>query len=140
MKLGDIVTAANTLADESFSSNQLVQFVNDALAKINITCSSDFPFMSVEDISDYQYFPDKWQRAMFVPFVVGRMKAVDSSQFEYTDNYSEFVTNLQIFKEKYQIPDVYKDPNDVKRFTDDYSSNPWGWGYPVPSDDPLSGV
>jgi hypothetical protein len=90
MKLGDLVTAANNLADENFSSTQIVQFANDAIAKINILCGANFPFMSAEDLSDYQVFPDKWQRALFVPFVVGRMKAVDSSQFEYNTNYGEF--------------------------------------------------
>jgi hypothetical protein len=138
MRLGDIAVAANTLADEDFSSNQIVQFVNDAIAKINIVCSADFPFMDVADTSDYRAFPDKWQRAMFVPFVVGRIKAVDSSQFEYSDNYSEFASNLEAFKLKYQIPDDYKDASDQKRFDTDFSSNPWSWGSTSTSDDPLS--
>jgi hypothetical protein len=138
MRLGDIIKAANNLADEDFSSSQVVEFVNDALAKINIACSSDFPFMSADEVSDYNAFPDKWQRAMFIPFVVGRIKAVDSSQFEYNDNYSEFASNLEVFKVKYQIPDAYKDANDVKRFEDSFSSNPWGWVNYSAADDPLN--
>jgi hypothetical protein len=127
MRLGDIVVATNAIADEDFSSSQVIQFVNDAIAKINIVCSSTFPYMTVDDTSDYTAFPDKWQRGMFIPFVVGRMKAVDGSQFEYTDQYSEFEGNLAVFHVKYQIPDVFKDPNDLKRYDDDFSSNPWGW-------------
>lgn len=140
MKLGDIAAAANLVADEDYSTSQVVQFVNDAIAKINILCSANFPFMSSTDSNNYGGFPEKWQRTLFVPFVVGRMKTVDGSQFEYSDNYGEFNTALELFKTKYQIPDMYKDANDVKRFDDDFSSNPWGWGYTSPSDDPLSGV
>lgn len=127
MQLGDIVTTANLIADEDYSSSQVVQFVNDAIAKINILCSANFPFMSATDSNDYYALPEKWQRALFVPFVVGRMKTVDGSQFEYTDSYSEFNNALELFKVKYQIPDQYVDTDDKKRFDDDFSYNPWLW-------------
>lgn len=136
MRLGDIVVAANTLADETFSPSQLVQFINDAISKINIMCGATFPFMSIEDTTDYQAFPDKWQRALFVPFVVGRMKAVDSSQFEYNTNYGEFQTNLSLFQVKYEIPDQYVDSNEARRFDDDLSTSPWQWLPTGMSNDP----
>ena len=138
MKVGDIVTAVNLIADESFTSLQIVSFVNDAIARINIACSANFPEMDALSPEDYNIFPDKWQRAMFIPFAVGRIKTVDGSQFEYNDNYGEFQATLEVFKLKYQIPDDYKDASDLKRFDDDFSSNPWSWGYPKQSDDPLS--
>jgi hypothetical protein len=71
--------------------------------------------------------PDKWQRVLLLPFVLGRVKQVDSSQFEYTDSFSEFASSLAIFKIKFPIPDEFKDTTEVKRFDDDFSSNPWGW-------------
>ena len=109
MKVGDIVTAVNTLADESFTTTQIVGFVNDAIARINIACSASFPYLDALNPEDYSYFPDKWQRAMFIPFAVGRIKTVDGSQFEYIDNYGEFQATLEVFKLKYQIPNDYKD-------------------------------
>lgn len=128
MNIGTITKAVNNLADEDFSSNQIVEFVNDAIAKINIECEANFPSMSVENSSEYAGFPDKWQRTLFVPFVVGRMKAVDASQFEYSDNYMEFAANLSIFRSKYQIPAEYKDGDVKKSFEADFSGNYWAWG------------
>lgn len=127
MNIASLTNAVNNLADEDFSSNQVVEFVNDAIAKINITCSANFPSMSVEDSSEYEGFPEKWQRALFIPFVVGRIKAVDSSQFEYSDNYSEFTSNLMVFNLKYTIPEEYKDTNEPESYEHDFTGNYWGW-------------
>jgi hypothetical protein len=138
MKVGDLVTSVNTLADEDFTATQIVSFVNDAIAQINIACSANFPDMDALSPEDYTYFPNKWQRAMFIPFAVGRIKTVDGSQFEYNDNYGAFQATLEVFKAKYQIPDDYKDTSDAKRYDDDFSSNPWSWGQTSTSDDPLS--
>jgi magnesium-transporting ATPase (P-type) len=63
-----------------------------------------------------------------IPFVVGRMKAVDASQFEYTDNYNEFNNNLTLFKTKFPVPDAYKDGNESKSFESDFTGNYWSWG------------
>jgi hypothetical protein len=127
MNIGSLTKSVNNLAEENFSSSQIIEFVNDAIAKVNIEREANFPFMDLEDQSDYAGFPEKWQRALFVPFVVGRMKAVDASQFEYMDQYTEFTNNLGLFKNKYQIPDEYKDSNEKKSFEPDFTGNYWGW-------------
>lgn len=127
MNLGSLVQITNNLADEDFGANQVVEFVNDAIAKINITCSANFPYMSLLDSSEYAGFPEKWQRVMFIPFVVGRMKTADSSQFEYSDNYTEFTNNLMVFNLKYPVPDEYKDTNEPKSYEHDFTPNYWGW-------------
>ena len=127
MNIGSLTQSVNKLADEDFDSAQIMEFVNDAIAKINITCSANFPFMSDSDTGEYLGFPEKWQRAMFIPFVVGRMKAVDSSQFEYNDSYGEFQNNLMVFNLKYQVPDEYKDTNEPESFEHDFTTNYWGW-------------
>jgi hypothetical protein len=62
---------------------------------------------------DYTALPEKWQRTLFIPFIIGRMKQVDASQFEYSDSFAEFQSNLVQFKTKYAIPDEYKDTADV---------------------------
>lgn len=127
MNLAGLTNSVNNLADEDFSSNQIVEFVNDAISKINITCSANFPYMSAENTEDYAGFPEKWQRAMFIPFVVGRIKAVDSSQFEYSDNYGEFQSNLMVFNLKYPVPEEYKDANEPESYEHDFTTNYWGW-------------
>lgn len=127
MNIGNLTTTVNNLADEDFSSSQIVEFVNDAIARINIECQANFPEMSVTDSSEYPGFPQKWQRSLLIPFVVGRMKAVDASQFEYNDNYSEFVSNLVLFKSKFPIPDAYKDLNEKTSFAPDFTGNYYTW-------------
>jgi hypothetical protein len=127
MNIGSLTTSVNNLADEDFSSSQIVEFVNDCIARINIECAAKFPSMAADETTDYVGFPDKWQRTLFIPFVVGRMKAVDASQFEYNDQYSEFMSNLGQFKMKYQIPAIYQDNNDKVSFDPDFSDMYWGW-------------
>jgi hypothetical protein len=127
MNLGSLTTTCNSLAEESFSSAQVVEFVNDAIARINITCSANFPFMDTTSSEEYEGFPEKWQRSLFVPFVIGRMKQVDASQFEYSDNYGEFSNNLLVFNLKYPVPDEYKDSNEPESYAHDFTPNYWGW-------------
>ena len=127
MNIGSLTQSVNNLADEDFDATQIVEFVNDAIAKINITCSANFPFMSDDDTNEYTAFPEKWQRSLFIPFVIGRMKAVDSSQFEYTDSYGEFQNNLMVFNLKFPVPEEYKDTNEPESFAHDFTTNYWGW-------------
>jgi hypothetical protein len=47
MNIGQLTTSANNQAEESFSSSQALEFANDAIARINIECSANFPFMDV---------------------------------------------------------------------------------------------
>jgi hypothetical protein len=125
MNIGQLTTSANNQAEESFSSSQALEFANDAIARINIECSANFPFMDI--VLDYTALPEKWQRTLFIPFVIGRMKQVDASQFEYSDSFAEFQGNLVQFKTKYAIQDEYKDTADVVSFEPDFTGNPWGW-------------
>ena len=127
MNIGSLVKSVNNLADEDFDAKQIVEFVNDAIAKINITCAANFPFMSELDSEEYIGFPEKWQRSLFIPFVVGRVKAVDASQFEYSDSYNEFANNLLVFNLKFPVPDEYKDTNEPESFEHDFTTNYWGW-------------
>lgn len=76
---------------------------------------------------DYEAFPEKWQRVLFIPFTVGRVKQVDSSQFEYSDSFKEFIANLETFRVKFEVPDEYKDPKNKGSYAPDYTGNWWGW-------------
>lgn len=128
MNLAELVQEAQNLSDEDLQTSELLGFLNDAVAKINIECKANFPFFSInESSSPYLGFPDKWQRALLIPFTVGRIKQKDSSQFEYVDAYGEFLANLMEFKSQYAIPEEYKDESLNKYFIDDLSQSHWRW-------------
>lgn len=132
MDIGTLTTTVNTISEESFTSDQVTMFANDALARINIESQANFPFYATSDPADYTAFPEKWQRALVIPFVMGRIKQVDSSQFEYTDSFKEFMSNLVLFKAKFPIPDAYKDTNESTSFEPDYTGNNYNWqGAPI---------
>lgn len=141
MDIGTLTTTVNTISEESFTSSQIAMFANDALARINIESQANFPFVSESDPADYTAFPEKWQRALVIPFVMGRIKQVDSSQFEYSDSFKEFMSNLTLFKAKFPIPDAYQDTNESTSFEPDYTGNNYNWsGAPIvtgPLDTPL---
>lgn len=135
MNIGSLVTTTNTQAEESFTTTQILGFSNDAIARINIECNANFPYLDSTG-AEYTAFPEKWQRTLLVPFIVGRMKQVDASQFEYSQSFSEFGNSLNLFKTKYTIPDTYKDTDQNTRFDDDFSYNPWHWQLTSDADDP----
>lgn len=125
MNLSDLVQNINLLADEDFETSEVVIFLNDAISRINIECSSNFPLITGSDTA-YTAFPDKWQKTLLVPFGVGRLKQLDSAQFEYTDAYNEFINNLIEFRSKYTIPEEYKDLEAIENpLQDDFFGSPW---------------
>lgn len=126
MELNQLINEINELADEQENPSAVVNFINGAIAKINIDCGANFPSMSLEKGTDEPVFPEKWQRSLLIPFAVGRIKQIDSSQFEYSDSYSEFLVNLMEFKAKYTIPDEYKDGDTISG--DLLSSPSWNYG------------
>jgi hypothetical protein len=52
---------------------------------------------------------------------------MDSSQFEYSDAYSEFMGNLEKFEQDVIIPDEYKAVVKPRYVVEDLSTSPWGW-------------
>lgn len=139
MNILQIVQLANTLADESIETNKVLGFVNDAIARINVKCGANFPFFSSNTLNDdYAGFSETWQRALLVPFAVGRIKQTDSSQFEYSDAYGEFTDNLIEFKSRYTIPAEYKDAGVKTSFAPDYTGNYYVWNSTKNSNDPLA--
>lgn len=128
MILSDFVTHVNDVSDESESIQTVTRFVNDAIAKINAECKANYPFMSPSDAAIEFALPDTWVYTILVPFTAGRIKTKDSSQFEYTDLYSEAMEGLINFKANYIIPDEYKDPASNSMYSSDiYTSRPFGW-------------
>jgi hypothetical protein len=128
MNLVDMITHSNELADEQEAPTIVVQFVNDAIAQINIKCDANFPNASLNDSGTDYVLPEKWVRTLIIPFTVGRLKQKDSSQFEYTDAYVQFIDALAEFKTKYTIPDIYKDADSETSYPSDiYEKPPVPW-------------
>lgn len=131
MEITKLYNHINLVTDEDFELLEVLGFINDAIARINVKMGAIFPF--VEDdlpnedmyrFEDYDAFPDHWQRMLFVPFAAGRIKENDSSQFEYTDWYAQFEYNLDQFYDKYEVPEIYKDATAKgKRYEEDLSSS-----------------
>lgn len=128
MDLAALLSIIRRLSDEQGeSSENIVDFLNDAVAKVNIECSTLFPFFDLQ-VSTFQHpIPVSWQRALFIPFGVGRVKQKESSQFEYSDSYNEFLTNLDQFKLKYTVPTEYQDTTVKTSFQGDFSGAWHGW-------------
>lgn len=127
MEYQKIIAHINLATDEDFEFQEVLAFINDAVAKINIECGAIFPFADIEfdlPIDEYPALNETWIRSLIVPYAAGRIKENDSSQFEYTDWYAQFDLNLQKFKSNYNIPEKYIDP-DAKggRYEEDYSVN-----------------
>lgn len=138
MEFPTLMRHINRVTDEDFELADILGFVNDAIAKINIEVGAIFPEIdetlpaALYAQEEYTAFPDKWIRMLIVPFAAGRIKEYDSSQFEYIDWYNQFDSNLQQFKRDYDIPDEFKDSSSKDgRYEDSYEFNPYnrqrGW-------------
>jgi hypothetical protein len=129
MNVIQIIQQANLISDEEVSTSQAIGFVNDAIARINVKCKAEFPFFNINNTNaEYEGFPETWQRALLVPFTVGRIKQKDSSQFEYSDAYGEFQDNLVTFQSHYVIPEQYKSTNMNNSHAPSFEGNYWRWG------------
>jgi len=137
MNLSEFIASANDISDESENAQTITRFLNDGIAKVNAECKANFPFVDYTLLDAEIPFPETWVRAMLLPFAAGRIKTKDSSQFEYSDLYAEFIDGLSNFKMNYRIPDMYKDRSGMEYdpvtgqwyevTSDIYVNKPYGW-------------
>lgn len=118
MTILELVNEINSLSDENEEIADVISWINDAIAYINVELGAKFPYFSVSDTEQEPPFPEHWQRLLLIPFAVGRTKQKDSSQFEYSDAYSEFFENLMKMKSQYEVPEEYRDSTIKGRVTD----------------------
>jgi len=130
MELLEIVRQANLNTDEDFDLMDVISWINDAVAKINVEVRANFPFVDTTlpeqlyAMEEYDALPDTWIRMLIVPFVAGRIKENDSSQFEYNDWYGQFDMNLEKFRTSYRIPLEYQDLTaEPEHSTEDFHFN-----------------
>lgn len=141
MNLRQLIDEANVLSDEFLEDVSMTQFVNQCMAQINTRAKANFPYMDSSLPETEFIIPEKWVRRLFIPFIAGRTKQVDSSQFEYSDFYAEFESAMGDFMANYPIPDAYKDTSgdqyvdpvtgEIKYYTSDVYDKPpipwWRW-------------
>ena len=124
-----LIQLVNTLSDEQEPAANVLEYLNDAMARINIRLKANLPYLTLDD-GDAPVFDEKWQRALLVPFGVGRIKQQDSSQFEYSDAYQEFQINLSDMAVQYNVPEIYKDEaSDALGMPGLYENAPYGWNW-----------
>lgn len=125
-----LIQNVNTLSDEQEASANVLEYLNDAMARINIRLKANLPYLTLDE-GDEPIFPEKWQRTLLVPFAVGRIKQQDSSQFEYSDAYQEFERNLADMAVQYEVPAIYSDvaPFDDEELPGIYTNAPYGWNW-----------
>lgn len=126
MNLEQIIAAANSLADDSLPEEEVKEFVNDAIAAINIEVNANFPFLV--EMDEEPVIPEKWQRMLIVPYVKARIKEKDSSQFEWEVGYEQFFTNLAEFTSQYTVPLEYLDVDSVSTPGTILNNVPYNWG------------
>lgn len=128
MTLEQLIQLACDLADDQLPDDEVKEYVNDAIAAINIEAGANFPFLV--GMEDEPAFPEKWQRMLIVPFAKARIKEKDSSQFEWEVAYEQFYENMDLFKTTYTIPEEFLDENsrNKKGLNIVTSGPPFIWG------------
>ncbi|MFE3973186.1 MULTISPECIES: hypothetical protein [unclassified Peribacillus] len=107
MNLGQFLIHIQSLTEESPTLEQVTNYANDGIAKLNSKAGAIFPFL--ESTPNYEFpISETFVRTILVPFVAGRIKTQDSSQFEYSDLYGEFKEGLSDFIANYPIPEEFK--------------------------------
>ena len=142
MTLQEMIDLINLSTDENFTNEEVLSFMNQAIAKVNSECQADFPYITqtqVDADETYEGFEEVWQRMLIVPYASGKIKQNDASQFEYTDFYIMFDNNLSNFKANYDIPDEYalNESGSVKFIN--FNNSPWAWNVSKDGSDPLDG-
>lgn len=110
MTLEQITEQANAFADEQFDSTMVLHFVNEAIAKINITLDVHLPFFD-ENTVDYNAIDRSWQQMLFVPYVTYSIKLNDGSLNEAQTNlYQRFEGSMRELKRSrsFDIPKRYR--------------------------------
>lgn len=135
MTLNDLIEEANILSDDELDDVEVLTFVNACTALINIKTQAIFPDLTINDMGTTLFLPNKWVRALYVPFIAGRIKQKDSSQYEYSDMYSQFELALAEFVSSYPIPDQYQDKTGwvVDPETGELVKNHYSWVYKTPA-------
>lgn len=121
-----LVARVNDLSDESDTTENIIEYLNDAISDINVRLKANFPYLDT-DFSREPAFPEKWQRLLLIPFACGRVKQKDGSQFEYSDYFSQYEEKVTEMAASYDVPTMYKDDMNDSYSSDIFTKPPY-WG------------
>lgn len=112
MTINQITTLANEMTDENFEASLIMGFVNNVIARTNVTLDASLPLFTAVD-ANYTALSENWQRLLFVSYASYAIKANDGSLNEADRYRSEFETSFRLLEEhKFKaIASIYQGTN-----------------------------
>lgn len=128
MLISDLIQTVMNQTDEVMPSTQILDYLNDAIAKVNTRTSYELSFISPSEIdSEYMDLPETYQRSLLAVYASARVKENDSSITEAQHFLEDFYKNLIDFERLYVADDLEK--LNVGYAENDWDTNPYigGW-------------
>ena len=128
MTIQELIQTVMNQTDEVMPVTQILDYINDAIAKVNTRTSYEFSFVSPSDLdSEYMDLPETYQRSLLAVYASARVKENDSSVGEAEHFLEEFYKNLIDFERLY-VPDGAEKLN-KGYYENDWEANPFlgGW-------------
>lgn len=98
MTIEKITTLANEMTDENYEATMIMGFVNNVIARTNVTLDANLPLFTAVNV-DYTALSENWQRLLFVSYASYAIKANDGSLNEADRFRSEFETSFRLLEE-----------------------------------------
>lgn len=98
MTINQIKDLANEMTDENFEASLIMGFVNNVIARTNVTLDASLPLFTAVD-ANYTALSENWQRLLFVSYASYAIKANDGSLNEADRYRSEFETSFRLLEE-----------------------------------------
>lgn len=102
MTVAELIQLVMNHTDEVMPSLQILDFINDGIARINTRTSYEFAFILPSELdTEYTDLSETYQRSLLAPYASARVKANDSSTGEAEYFLTEFEKNLMDFEKNY---------------------------------------
>lgn len=98
MTINQIKDLANEMTDENFEASLIMGFVNNVIARTNVTLDASLPLFTAVD-ANYTALSENWQRLLFVSYASYAIKANDGSLNEADRYRREFETSFRLLEE-----------------------------------------
>jgi len=98
MTVEQITQLANNITDENIEASVVQGFLDNVVARINVTLDATLPFHTGVNV-DYTALSENWQRLLFVSYASYAIKANDGSLNEADRYRSEFETSFRLLEE-----------------------------------------
>ncbi len=126
MTVNQITVLANNMTDENIEASVVQGFLDNVVARINVTLDATLPFHTGVDVN-YTALSENWQRLLFVSYASYAIKANDGSLNEADRFRSEYETNFRLLEE-----------NRFKAIADTYQGTKFGNMYYIKADQGLN--